>query len=403
MHPLDLDEFARSHLLYEIATLTGQVRGLAARLPDITDLGFYDPVSTALGEASLVHLRLLDDFVGMKKRRHETDVLAINWPGGWRPTRFLVKDVRALRPVDSVSRRCDLCLRSCDLCCWARDRPSAELDRVGVPSKVAGFTRCASNRSVRPDVLAGTRFANAGAAGRTPHAKRCHACRQLGCAAAGFRHQSRPSQFVVSSLGGESLASVGRRTLASSRRFARERRRLGGGCPASLTQQAVRSEARWCRRGRPSGRQPKLAGARVSEWTRNAICAAGTGRVYDSRRPVPRNAPAMRGTSSGRTAAVSGSLDSPREPPRTQLFCRVFPRWAQRDGGIVGAFQDRPVRPLRHPAEARIQADPGARVRARDASAVRLSARLSAEPRTRRAPLAPRRGSSRGSRAGGGR
>ena len=91
----DLDRFAETHLLYEVATLSAQVRELDGRIPDITDLGFYDAVSTALGEASLVHLRLLDDFLGMEdKRRHKNDVLAIDWPGSWKQTRFLDKGIR---------------------------------------------------------------------------------------------------------------------------------------------------------------------------------------------------------------------------------------------------------------------------------------------------------------------
>jgi hypothetical protein len=95
MDSRDLDRFAQTHLLYEVATLSAQVRELDGRVPDITDLGFYDAISTALGEASLVHLRLLDDFLGLEeKRRHKNDVLAIDWPGSWRQTAFLAKGVR---------------------------------------------------------------------------------------------------------------------------------------------------------------------------------------------------------------------------------------------------------------------------------------------------------------------
>jgi hypothetical protein len=50
-------------------------------------------VDDALLEASLVHLRLLDDFLG-SKGKYRRDVVATDWLPSWTPKRFLTKTER---------------------------------------------------------------------------------------------------------------------------------------------------------------------------------------------------------------------------------------------------------------------------------------------------------------------
>lgn len=89
----DLEYFARVQIAYEVRTLFGQVVELLLR-----DREPWDPVYLALVEAPLVHLRALDDFLGMRaKKARKDDVVAEHYlPGGisWKPTTFLDDDTR---------------------------------------------------------------------------------------------------------------------------------------------------------------------------------------------------------------------------------------------------------------------------------------------------------------------
>lgn len=78
---------------YEVSTLFGQVDALMQRPRDPSD-----PVYLALVEAPLVHLRLLDDFLGQDvpkpNTRHEDDVVARHFLPDWSPQRFLPDPTR---------------------------------------------------------------------------------------------------------------------------------------------------------------------------------------------------------------------------------------------------------------------------------------------------------------------
>ena len=92
---------------YEVATLFGQVDALIRRPRDPSD-----PVYLALVEAPLVHLRLLDDFLGQDlpkpNTRHEDDVVARHFLPDWTPERFLpdaTRDAINAQLQHLVSRR----------------------------------------------------------------------------------------------------------------------------------------------------------------------------------------------------------------------------------------------------------------------------------------------------------
>jgi hypothetical protein len=94
--PSELDDYAE-HIEYEVRMLLQQFGWLELRLADVeakkrVDIGAD---GQALLEAVLVHLRLLDDFVGSPRqwqapsRRDGDDVFARHWDPRWRPNRFL--------------------------------------------------------------------------------------------------------------------------------------------------------------------------------------------------------------------------------------------------------------------------------------------------------------------------
>ena len=93
MGDVDLEQFARVQIAYEVRTMFGQVVELLQRPRER-----WDPVYLALVEAPLVHLRALDDFLGLpaavvKKRGHD-DVVDQHYLPEWEPQPFLDDDVR---------------------------------------------------------------------------------------------------------------------------------------------------------------------------------------------------------------------------------------------------------------------------------------------------------------------
>lgn len=73
----ELDTFANDHIGYEVRMLVGQVKALErlGRSP-------ATPAEQAYLEASLVHIRLLDEFLGGRPKR-TTDVRADDWGTSW--------------------------------------------------------------------------------------------------------------------------------------------------------------------------------------------------------------------------------------------------------------------------------------------------------------------------------
>src|SRR5213592_1713481 len=94
----DLDELATSHIQYEVAMLAAQACEFHRRYPHGMPASdsFDNPVlDDALLEATLVHLRLLDDFLA-SKGRHPLQVHAKDWisQSVWKPKDWLKDDVR---------------------------------------------------------------------------------------------------------------------------------------------------------------------------------------------------------------------------------------------------------------------------------------------------------------------
>lgn len=83
---VDLEEFARVQLGYEITTMVAQVELLLTFAPL-----FPIPIYLALVEAPLVHLRLLDDFFGSAQPRKD-DVIARHYLDKWDACHFLDDD-----------------------------------------------------------------------------------------------------------------------------------------------------------------------------------------------------------------------------------------------------------------------------------------------------------------------
>lgn len=79
---------AQVQIAYEVRTLIGQINELLGRSRDA-----IDPAYLALVEAPLVHLRLLDDFLGNEKPRKD-DVVARHYYPDWEPVRFLTDPQR---------------------------------------------------------------------------------------------------------------------------------------------------------------------------------------------------------------------------------------------------------------------------------------------------------------------
>ena len=90
-----LDRFAAGHVTYEVEMATSMARylGASSRRRDLI-------VDNGLVEATLVHLRLLDDFFGSpqqlapRNRAATDDVFACHWLPSWRPRRFLTDTQR---------------------------------------------------------------------------------------------------------------------------------------------------------------------------------------------------------------------------------------------------------------------------------------------------------------------
>jgi hypothetical protein len=94
MTPKQLDDSA-FHVAFEVLMLVEQIEFY------IDNYGPVFPCSSsteaeeqALLEASLIHLRLLDEFLGRtRSHRYPADVRACDWPG-WSPKTFLSKTLR---------------------------------------------------------------------------------------------------------------------------------------------------------------------------------------------------------------------------------------------------------------------------------------------------------------------
>lgn len=95
----ELDALAQGHVQYEVAMLVGQACDFHRKYPEgmPPSGGFKDPiVDDALLEATLVHLRLLDDFL-RSVGTHPCDVRASDWvpKRTWQPTKdWLKPDIR---------------------------------------------------------------------------------------------------------------------------------------------------------------------------------------------------------------------------------------------------------------------------------------------------------------------
>lgn len=86
--PTRLRELARE-VEYEVTTMFGQVEALMLPRRD-----WRDPVYMALVEAPLVHLRLLDDFLGRDLPERHDDVVARHFLANWTPQPFLDQRTR---------------------------------------------------------------------------------------------------------------------------------------------------------------------------------------------------------------------------------------------------------------------------------------------------------------------
>lgn len=89
----ELEELAE-HVCFEIVTLVEQVELLVERFgPSGPEGSMTDTEGQAMLEASLVHLRLLDDFLG-DCRKHPDDLHANDWVPGWGARSWLDPSVR---------------------------------------------------------------------------------------------------------------------------------------------------------------------------------------------------------------------------------------------------------------------------------------------------------------------
>ena len=101
----ELDDFAKEHVEYEVRMLLQQFELLDLRQSDVDNASRTDlrPDGQALLEAVLVHLRLLDDFLGSRRqlqrrwswrrpwrtRKPYADAFARHWDPKWEPSRVL--------------------------------------------------------------------------------------------------------------------------------------------------------------------------------------------------------------------------------------------------------------------------------------------------------------------------
>jgi hypothetical protein len=91
--PEQLDAWASVHFRYEAQMLVAGASEVAHRYKSMpAQDGFHDEtIDDALLEATLVHIRLLDEFLAGS--RHENAVNARHWVPGW-STRCVTKEVR---------------------------------------------------------------------------------------------------------------------------------------------------------------------------------------------------------------------------------------------------------------------------------------------------------------------
>ena len=107
--PSELDSFAAEHVEYEVRMLLQQYEHLETRWAEVEAANRHDLGSDgqALLEAVVVHLRLLDDFLGdwkqarrpvsrwrHRRRRVFDSVYARHWDVRWKPTSVLSKKQR---------------------------------------------------------------------------------------------------------------------------------------------------------------------------------------------------------------------------------------------------------------------------------------------------------------------
>jgi hypothetical protein len=86
--PEQLDGYASRHVAYEVRMLVAQFRAL--RRCGNRD----DQNRQALLEAVLVHLRLLDEFLGQRPGTQYDDARAMHWVKTWKPKGFLSRTQR---------------------------------------------------------------------------------------------------------------------------------------------------------------------------------------------------------------------------------------------------------------------------------------------------------------------
>jgi hypothetical protein len=94
----ELDGYARGALFYEITTLAQQASVLLQRQSEGQP---HTTETNALIEAALIHLRLLDDFLGSERQTQPAgtnppdDVFARHWLPTWEPSGFLSAEERS--------------------------------------------------------------------------------------------------------------------------------------------------------------------------------------------------------------------------------------------------------------------------------------------------------------------
>jgi hypothetical protein len=87
-----LRDYAARHIAYELRTLAQQAREFGARRAGANLMTLRDAVEDALLEAALIHLRLLNEFLGRRPRL--ADVAAEHYVPSWQRHEFLTKGDR---------------------------------------------------------------------------------------------------------------------------------------------------------------------------------------------------------------------------------------------------------------------------------------------------------------------
>lgn len=140
----DLDDFAL-HVEYEVEMLVGQVELLVDFYGPGGPAGsFTSPQDEAILDAALVHLRLLDEFLGSKGRA--TDVKAKYWVPGWPARNWLDRSVRDrinwqlvhLSTLREVGHGWDLC-EYARACCEELVRFFDEVKKQCPPERLEAF------------------------------------------------------------------------------------------------------------------------------------------------------------------------------------------------------------------------------------------------------------------------